>query len=40
MELPINVGLIRNPLNWATVLLMVALGVLVVDSVLAWRNQE
>ena len=32
-KLPLNMALLRNPLNWAIVLLMVAIGGLAVDLV-------
>lgn len=32
MERFINLGLIRNPLNWATIILMVMIGLFAVQS--------
>lgn len=39
MELPINWPLIRNPLNWLTILLMVSLAGFVVNAVVTWQQR-
>ena len=35
----INVGLIQNPINWATIILMVAIAGFLVDSFVVWNRQ-
>ena len=36
--MPINWGLIRNPLNWLTVILMMTLAGFVVDAIARWNT--